>query len=159
MVTPATVTGDIFNDDLIADLQLSLQRLPGEILPGGPISYQVQVQNLSSVVPVPAAAFQFTASVRHTSISWTCAGSAGSSCPASGNGVPAHSISLGKNGNVIYMINAIVDSGIGAGEMLTGAASINVSAPYSDPVSANNSATVETPLSTDIIFRDGFETP
>ena len=72
---------EIFNDDLIADLQVSLQRLPGQILPGGPISYQVVVQNLSNVVPVPSAAFLFTASARHTSISWTCAASAGSKLP------------------------------------------------------------------------------
>jgi hypothetical protein len=159
VVTPATVSGEIFNDDLIADLQVGLQRQPGEILPGGPISYQVVVQNLSSVVPVPSADFQFTASARHVGISWTCAASSGSSCPASGSGVPSHAISLGSNGSAIYSISATVDSGIGTGELLTGAASINVTAPYSDPVSANNSATVNTPLSTDIIFRDGFETP
>ena len=158
-VTPATVNGEIFNDDLIADLQVSLQRLPGEILPAGPISYQVVVQNLSNVVAVPSAAFQFTASSRHTSISWTCAASAGSNCPASGNGAPVNSVSLGTNGQVTYSINAIVDSGIGPAELLTGSASINVTTPYSDPVTSNNSATVSTPLSSDIIFRDGFETP
>ncbi|MEO8673050.1 MAG: Calx-beta domain-containing protein [Tahibacter sp.] len=159
LVIPATVNGEIFNDDLVADLQVSLQRLPGQILPGGPISYQVVVQNLSNVVPVPSAAFLFTASARHTSISWTCAASAGSNCPASGNGAPAHNVSLGTNGSVTYTINAIVDSAIGAGELLTGSASISVTAPYSDPASSNNSATVNTPLSSDIIFRSGFETP
>ena len=158
-MTPATVNGEIFNDDLIADLQVSLQRQPGEILPGGPISYQVVVQNLSNVVPVPSAAFQFTASSRHTSISWTCAASAGSNCPASGNGAPINTISLGSNGQVTYTINAIVDSGIGPAELLTGSASINVTTPYSDPVTSNNSATGSTPLSSDIIFRNGFETP
>ncbi|MGB0135333.1 hypothetical protein, partial [Dokdonella sp.] len=110
------------------------------------------------VVPVPAAAFQFTASIRHVGISWTCAANAGSSCPASGSGVPAHTISLGRNGSAIYTINAIVDRGIGTGEELTSAASISLTAPYSDPVSTNNSATVNTPLSDDIIFRDGFGT-
>ncbi|MBL0164969.1 MAG: hypothetical protein IPP82_15335 [Xanthomonadales bacterium] len=138
---------------------MSLQRLPGEIVPAGPISYQVVVQNLSNVVPAPSAAFQFTASVRHTSISLTCAASVGSSCPASGNGAPADNVSLGTNGQMTYTINAIVDSAIGSAESLIGSASINVSTPYSDPVTSNNSATVSTPLSSDIIFRDGFETP
>jgi len=132
-------------------------RNAGSTLPGQAVSYTVTVQNLSSVVAVPDTSFSYTLGAELGSISWTCSASNGATCPASGNGAPAHSIALPAGASVSYTTNATIGAGVTAGTTISTTASATVVAPYGDPTSANNTATVQFVVAGEGVFANGFE--
>lgn len=158
-LSPATVEGVISNDDLVADLAVSNARLPGPVAAGQPISYQLVLQNLSSVVAVPASTFALALSAPHTTITWTCSSSGTATCPApSGTGSPSATLgNLGPGGQLTYIVAAIVAAGTPSGTTLTSDATFSPVAPYSDPAIGNNTASVNTVLAGDAVFANGFE--
>lgn len=157
LLSPAAVSADIVNDDLSADIAVTNARNAGSTLPGQAVSYTVTVQNLSNVVAVPDTSFSYTLGAELGSISWTCSASGGASCPASGNGAPAHSIALPAGASVSYTINATIGAGVTAGTTISTTASATVVAPYGDPTSANNTATVQFVVAGEGVFANGFE--
>lgn len=156
-LNPVSPTGDIVNDDLIADIAISNVRTGGAVLPGQPITFQVTIQNLSSLISVPSAAFALTVTPQLSSVQWTCVPSGTATCPASGSGVPAHNIALGSGSSVVYQISAAVGAGTTVGTTVGSTATISVLAPYSDPTSANNTSTAQAQVGADGVFANGFE--
>ena len=71
--------------------------------------------------------------------SWSCAASAGSSCPASGSGNISASVNLLVGGSATFTANATV-AGNATGS-IANTATIGVPAGVSDPIPGNNSAT------------------
>jgi hypothetical protein len=125
---------------------------------GQRFSYDVVVDNLTAT-PVPSAAFAFTPPALLTNVSWTCAPGAGSTCPASGANAPAHAVGLAANGTLVYTIGGDVPAATAAGTLLTGNATIGVSAPFQDSAPANNADTTVDTVQDPAVFRNGFEGP
>ena len=106
--------------------------------PGSIVTYTITVANAgpSSVSgatvtdPLPATL---------TGATWTCAASAGSSCPASGNGSINTVVDLATSGNATFTLSATVDPS--ASGTLSNTATVSVPATVFDPNGGNNSAT------------------
>jgi uncharacterized repeat protein (TIGR01451 family) len=88
-----------------------------------------------------------------TGVTWTCAASAGSSCAPSGSGNISSSVSLLVGGTATYTARGTVVWGT-AGPIPNTA---SIASPIFDPAAANNSSSIDTPVNTDLIFGDGFE--
>src|SRR6266550_2093186 len=88
---------------------------------------------------VTAATVTDTAPANLTLGAWTCAASAGSSCPASGSGNIAASVNLLNGGTATFTVNATVAGG--ASGTIANTATIAVPVGVTDPNSVNNSAT------------------
>lgn len=157
ILNPVSPSGDIVNDDLIADVAISNVRAAGAVLPGQPIAFQVTIQNLSSLISVPSAAFALTVTPDLSNVQWTCVASGTSMCPASGSGLPAHNVVLGASSSVAYQISAVVSAGAVIGTTVGSTATVTVLAPYTDPTSANNTSTAQTEVGADGVFANGFE--
>ena len=96
----------------------------------------------------------FSSSV--SAVTWTCSASAGSSCAPSGSGnISASSVNLLVGGTATYTATGTVLYGT-AGPIANTA---SISSPIFDPVIANNSSSINTPVNTDLIFMDGFDGP
>ena len=88
-------------------------------------------------------------------VAWTCAASAGSSCPGSGTGNISQPVSLLAGGVATFTATAVVVPGTYG--TLVNTATIGVPAGVFDPVPANNTSTETTPVvPPDLIFEDGF---
>lgn len=146
------------NDPIPVDLAVSISAV-GTPVAGQRFSNEVRVDNLSASSGVASAAFVFTPPPLLTNVSWTCAAAAGSSCPASGSGAPAHAIALAASGGVLYTISGDVPSATAVGTTLASGASIGVAAPYQDPVAANDTDTRLDTVAGAQLFRNGFEGP
>src|SRR6266550_1164601 len=88
---------------------------------------------------VTAATVTDTAPANLTLGAWTCAASAGSSCPASGSGNIAASVNLLNGGTATFTVNATV-AGAASGT-IANTATIAVPVGVTDPNPVNNSAT------------------
>jgi len=155
---PASVDGLIVNDDLIADLRVSLLRQPGLVTAGATVTYTLRVENLSSVLAVADAGVRLSPAALLTAVSWACTAAPGSSCPAaSGSGAIDEDISLGSGGLVEFTITATVPPATANGTSFGSSASVTPPAGYSDPNSANNAAVVNSRVGIDGVFADGFE--
>jgi hypothetical protein len=156
-LNPVSPSGEIVNDDLLADIAVTNVRLPGPVIPGQVLTFQVTITNPSGLINVPAAAFALSVTPQLGSVTWTCVAGAGATCPPSGNGVPAHNVALNAGSSVVYQITAAVDAGAAVGATVGSTATVSVLAPYGDPDSSNNSATAQAQVSLEVILSDGFE--
>jgi uncharacterized repeat protein (TIGR01451 family) len=86
-------------------------------------------------------------------VTWTCTASAGSSCAPTGSGNISSSVNLLAGGTATYTARGTVVWGT-AGPIPNTA---TIASPIFDPAAANNSSSIDTPVNTDLIFRDGFE--
>jgi uncharacterized repeat protein (TIGR01451 family) len=151
--SPSRGTGLIVNDDLYADISVSNTNGATSQSPGQSTTYAVTVRNTSTVVDVPAVQVTQTLPATLTNVSWTCVGSGGATCPASGGGALGTTLSMPKGSSVAYQVNATLMPTAGA--LIEATVSATVVAPYTDPELANNSATDAD--SVNIVHRDGFE--
>jgi len=88
-----------------------------------------------------------------TSVSWTCAGSGGGTCSASGSGDISDTVDLPSGGSATY--TAVCDiTSTPSGTQLSNTATVAVGPSTIDPNPANDSATDVDDLA---IFLDGFE--
>jgi hypothetical protein len=83
----------------------------------------------------------------------------GATCPASGSGLPGHSIALDAGSSVTYRVRATVNTNTQPDDQVGSTATISIDAPYSDPDSSNNSANAGGSVGPDALFEDGFEAP
>ncbi|SDD75983.1 Calx-beta domain-containing protein [Aquimonas voraii] len=157
VLNPASAIGEIVNDDFVADLRLSLARLPGLVLADAPVSYVIDVENASGVLAVPQATVTFTPATQLQGLSWTCTASAGSSCSAASGSGALPSLALGISGSARLQITATVAAGTALGTRLTSTATVSPVAPFTDPMPANNSASLQSTVGLDDVFADGFE--
>ncbi len=146
--TTTTVTGVPY-----ADLFVSQTDGGVTVLWNQPLTYLITVSN-AGPNGVTGATVTDTFSAFLSGVLWTCSASAGSSCTPSGAGNLADAaVTLLSGGSVTYMATGTVVYGT-AGPIPN---TVSVSASTFDPVSANNASTIQTPVDTDLIFKDGFQ--
>jgi uncharacterized repeat protein (TIGR01451 family) len=121
-----------------ADLGVTLSDAQTNAVPGEVIHYAISVSN-AGPSSATAATVTDTPPVTLTGVSWTCAASAGSSCPASGTGNINRAVDLAAGGSLSYVLSGTIDPAA------TGTLSDNVTvaapAGVTDPVAGNDSAT------------------
>ena len=129
---------------------------PPQYTAGAPLTYSITVSNAG-----PAAASSTTVvdafPADYDNVTWTCVGSGGAICPASGTGTIAGSVSVPAGGAVVYTVDGTVAAGTTG--TLTNSATAVVGAPQTDPDTTNNSVSLDlepVPVD-DTIFADGFD--
>ena len=121
-----------------ADLAVTKDDGTASVNAGGSTIYTIVATN-NGPSAVIGATVTDTAPAGLTIGAWTCAASAGSSCPASGSGNIAASVNLLNGGTATFTVNATV-AGNASGSIANTA---TIAAPVSvtDPTPGNNSAT------------------
>jgi uncharacterized repeat protein (TIGR01451 family) len=132
------------------DLSITKTSNAASPLPGQAITYTIVARNGGPTAVVGAiVADTFPASL--TGVSWTCAASAGSFCPASGSGSISEMVNLIAAGTATYTVNATIAAS--ATRLVANTATITSPLEVEDPNQANNSATVVTLLERQLAFH------
>jgi len=121
-----------------ADLAVTKTDGVTAVVPGQTVTYAIVVTNAgpsaaagATVADAPPAGL--------TAVSWTCAASAGSACPASGSGAIAHTVDLASGGVLTYALQATVAAA--APGTIVNTASAAPPAGVVDPNPSNDTAT------------------
>jgi uncharacterized repeat protein (TIGR01451 family) len=125
--------------DVLADL--SITKTDGLTTIGaGDTSVYTIVSRNAGPQPVTGAtvADTFPAGLTCT---WTCAGTAGGTCTASGSGNISDSVNLPSGGSVVHTATCAVSNALGNGTVISNTATIAAPMGIVDPTAANNSAT------------------
>ena len=156
-VTASTAqgTGTITNDDSAADVSVTASNGVSQVFESGTTTYTVVVTNTSALADVAAVAIAQTVTPGLVGLTWTCTGSGGATCPASGSGVLAQTRALPASSSLTFLVTA--DIAAGAPPSVTTTVTATVQAPATDPVPANNVATDTDAVVPDALFKDGFE--
>ncbi|MBI4998621.1 MAG: DUF11 domain-containing protein [Rhodocyclales bacterium] len=118
-----------------ADVAISKSDGLASVNPGAPVTYTIVASNASATAaPVVTVTDVMPATL--VGATWTCAATAGSSCPAGGSGNINAPVSLAAGGSATFTVSATVSSS--ASGTLANTASVTV-APL-DPQAGNNSA-------------------
>ena len=139
-----------------ADVAVGLSADPASYVAGAALDYTLVVNNAGpDAAPSTTVVDIFPAAL--TGITWTCSGSSGATCPANGNGNISLQVNLPSGGEVVFDVNGTVAPGTTT--PLNNSITAVVAASITDPVPANNSASLETPAESldPQIFADGFE--
>jgi uncharacterized repeat protein (TIGR01451 family) len=131
------------------DVQITVSG-PASVVQGNQITYNVTVTNNGpaalSGTDAPTVTDNLPAGI--TGITWTCSGSAGASCTASGTGnLNTSTLTLPVNGSVTYQILGTVPSNAACGATTivnTATVDFGGAARYLDPNQANNTAAATT---------------
>jgi len=133
-----------------ADLRVTLAGGP-PITEAQPIAWTLTVTNTG---PQPAAGALlsdvFPATV--AGVSWTCSPAGGAICPPSGTGNLALSVSLPVAASLVVQAAGTV-SGLGGARHVVNTATITAPASLDDPLPANNSASIATPVAHEASFH------
>ena len=126
---------DTDNNSLSGSADLSITKSDGAStsVPGGSISYTIVASN-AGPSNAPSATVTDNFGPNFENCSWTCSGSGGASCPASGNGNINAGVNLPSGGSVSFIANCDINAG--ATGTLSNTAS--VSSPLADPTPGNN---------------------
>ncbi len=157
-VSQAQGTGLISNDDFFADITISNSDSVSWVAPGDTTTYAIVVNNTSSIIDVAAVNIAQTLPGLLINVSWTCSGTGGATCPASGIGAVNQTLAMPKGSSLTFLVTATVNS-VGGTPPTSVDTSVTatVQSPASDPNTANNTSADSNVLITDIIFRDGFQ--
>ncbi len=151
-------TGLITNDDLFADITVSNNDGFNWVAPGDTTTYAVVVTNTSAIIDVAAVNIVQSLPGLLINVSWTCSGTGGATCPASGTGAVNQSLAMPRGSSLTFQVTATVNSPGGTPPpTIDTSVTATVQAPASDPNTGNNTAGDSNVLITDIIFRDGFQ--
>lgn len=120
-----------------ADLGIGKTDGQATAVPGLVVTYTIAATNLGPD-PVTGATVSDPIPPNLTSASWTCAATAGSSCPPSGTGSISASVNLLAGGSATFALTATVQPG--ATGSVTNTASISAPSGVTDPAGANNVA-------------------
>jgi len=123
---------------LIADLAITKTDGSLTAVPGAAVTYTIVASNAGPSA-VTGAPVTDTLPAAVTGATWTCTASAGSACPASGNGSIAASVDLLAGGTATFTLTGTVDPG--ATVLLVNTASVAPPSGVLDPVPVNNAAT------------------
>jgi uncharacterized repeat protein (TIGR01451 family) len=142
-LVPGTYTFDFGTDTItyvvgtLADLSITNTNSVTSATPGGSVTYTIIASNAGpSNVTGATVGDSFPASL---TCSWTCAGSGGGSCTASGSGNINDAVNLPSGGTVTYAASCAIAAG--ATGTLSNTATITAPAGVTDPTPANNAAT------------------
>jgi uncharacterized repeat protein (TIGR01451 family) len=138
-----------------ADVSVSLNATPVEYTAEAALQYTIVVANAG-----PDAAsvdVNDTFAGTYVSPTWTCAATAGATCPsASGSGDVTGTAVLPAASQITFVVDGTVAAGTTG--PLSNTASASVLAPANDPNAANNTASLELePAVSDVIFANGFD--
>src|SRR5439155_1266879 len=104
---------------------------------GATLTYTIVVSNAGPDAAATGATVSDVFPAQLSGVTWTCAASAGSSCPASGSGNLNASVNLLNGGTATFTATATVTAASGT---ITNTATVTAPAGVSDPA-GNNSAT------------------
>jgi outer membrane protein OmpA-like peptidoglycan-associated protein len=126
---------------LTADLAIDVDDGLGIVTPGAAMTYTITVTNPNDdPITVVGATVTDTFPGVLTGVSWTCAATAGSSCPAGGNGnLAAVPITIATGGTVTFTVSATLSAA--ATGSLSNTATVAAPTGVTDPSAANNSDT------------------
>jgi len=139
-----------------ADVAVAMSADPPQYTAGTPLTYTITVSNAG-----PAASSSTTVvdafPSDYDNVTWTCAPSGGATCPASGTGTIAGSVTLPSGSAVVFTVDGTVAAGTTGA--LSNTATAVVGAPQTDPDTTNNSVTLDVDPAPpdDTIFADGFD--
>jgi uncharacterized repeat protein (TIGR01451 family) len=124
---------------------------PAQIAPGNTITYTVAVTNdgAYAISSADAPTLIDTVPTNITGVSWTCVGSGGATCGASGSGnLNTSTFTLPVNGVATYTITGTVAVGTACNSTLVNSANADfgASSTFTDNSPGNNSATVTTTI-------------
>jgi hypothetical protein len=138
------------------DLQVTMTG-PSSVLQGGLVTYNVTVMNNGNYAidsaDAPTVVDVVPAAV--TGTTWTCVGSAGATCDASGSGgLNTANLTLPANASVIYSITGTLDPTAICGSSLSNSANVDFGSGSSflDPDETNNTATVDSTVTCNTTF-------
>jgi len=126
-------------DTLSASADLSVTKTDGvtSATPGGSVTYTITASNAGpSNAPGSTVADTFPASLTCT---WTCVGTGGGTCTASGSGNIADSVNLPAGGSTTHTASCTISAS--ASGTLSNTATVAAPAGVTDPTPGNNSAT------------------
>jgi hypothetical protein len=129
------------------DLQVTMNG-PSSALQGASVTYNVTLTNNGNY-PIDAAdapTVVDTAPAAVTGATWTCVGSGGATCDASGTGsINTSNVTLPVNASVTYSITGTLDPAATCGSTVanTANADFGSGSSFLDPDETNNSATVD----------------
>jgi uncharacterized repeat protein (TIGR01451 family) len=128
---------------LAADLVVTLSAEPSAA-EGRPLSWTIGVTNAGpSAANGAVVSDSFPATV--TGVAWTCVGSGGATCPASGTGNVSMSVNLPAGGGLTIEATGTV-SGLAGARQVTNSVSVAVPAGMDDPDPSDNSASLAVPV-------------
>ncbi|MEO8264284.1 MAG: hypothetical protein ABI706_02115 [Ilumatobacteraceae bacterium] len=144
---PGTITDPTPGNNTATDLttvtpqtDLTVTKTDGtaSAVPGQSTTYTVVVGNTgpSSVV---GAAVTDSMPAGLTSMTWTCTGTGGGTCPAAGSGSISSSVDLPVGASVTFTVTAVIGAGVTG--TLTNTASVSAPLGVTDTNAANNTAT------------------
>jgi uncharacterized repeat protein (TIGR01451 family) len=133
-----------------ADLAITKSDNGASPAPGEAMSYTIVARN-NGPTAVTGATVTDTFSAGLTGVAWTCAASAGSSCPPGGAGGISHAVTLVSGGTATYTVTATVAPS--AARLVANTATIAAPSTVEDPNLANNAASVVTVLDRMLAFH------
>ncbi len=138
-----------------ADVGVGLVANPSAYIAGQPLSYTIVVDNAGPLAsPSTTIVDIFPAALQTPT--WTCTASGGASCTSPGSGNITQLVSLPVGGTVTYQVAGTVANGTTG--LLSNSVTAVVGGSVSDPVPANNTATLDVPAGGGVlIFLNGFE--
>jgi len=125
-----------------ADLTLSKFSEPKPYVPGATLTYRVTVSNVGPSNATNARVTDTFPSAL-TGATWTCSGSAGATCPASGSGNIDTLVNLPSGGAIVFVITGTVTANTTG--TLTNTARVTPPAGVTDPTPGNNEDTDTSP--------------
>ncbi|MFO1316169.1 MAG: hypothetical protein U1F58_11255 [Burkholderiales bacterium] len=127
----------------VADLAITKTNNVTSVTPGSVVTYVIVVTN-NGPAAVIGATVTDTVPAALTGVTWTCAASAGSSCPASGSGSINATVDLLAGGTATFTLTGTL-SGSASGS-LTNTASVAPPPGTTDPNPGNNTSTDSDPI-------------
>jgi hypothetical protein len=129
------------------DLQVTMTG-PSSVLQGASVTYNVTLTNNGNypIGVADAPTFVDTVPAAVTGATWTCVGSGGATCDASGTGsINTSNVTLPVNASVTYSITGTLDPAAACGSIVanTANADFGSGSSFLDPDETNNSATVD----------------
>jgi hypothetical protein len=125
----------------VGDLSVSI-RADGEARDGQALAYTVAAANAGP--DAVSARVTFTAPPQLTAASWTCAATAGSSCPPAGSGSVDASVSLLEGGSAAFTVAGTLAAG--PARQVVSAARVYPPAGFADYDPANDASSLTTPV-------------
>jgi len=107
----SSVAGQICTPKIQSDVDLAVTKTDGMvgITPGGTLTYTITVSNLGPLDVIGASVTDIMPAAL-VEPAWTCSGSNGGSCTASGTGDISDLVNLPANASVTYAVSAVVDA-------------------------------------------------
>jgi uncharacterized repeat protein (TIGR01451 family) len=138
-----------------ADVAVGLTADPTSYVAGAALNYTILVDN-AGPAGAPGTTVVDVFPAAYGNVNWTCSGSGGATCPASGSGNIGTQVDLPAGGEVVFDVNGIVAPG--TTDSLVNSVTAVLSGGITDPLPANNTATLITEAGGgDDLFEDGFE--